>query len=59
MARKLYESPAGVQWGSADRTWRDVRACLCTYGVMWDRSSRGATELVLTEADSESPAAFI
>eukprot|EP00959_Pyramimonas_sp_CCMP1952_P196371 4105727-Pyramimonas_sp.AAC.1 len=25
------------EWRSADRTWRDVRACLCAYGVMWDR----------------------
>ncbi|CAK0895463.1 unnamed protein product [Prorocentrum cordatum] len=25
------------EWRNAARPWRGVRACLCAYGVMWDR----------------------
>jgi len=34
------------EWRNAGRTWRDVRACLCAYGVMWDRIRTDASEFL-------------
>eukprot|EP00959_Pyramimonas_sp_CCMP1952_P159105 3327471-Pyramimonas_sp.AAC.1 len=40
----LIEADTYDEWRNASRTWRDVRACLCAYGVMWGRIRTGASE---------------
>ncbi|CAK0874152.1 unnamed protein product [Prorocentrum cordatum] len=42
----VLEADTYDEWRSAGRTWRDVRACLCAYGAMWDRIRTDASEFL-------------